>query len=436
MCCVGKWVAASVITALVACAGYVQFTSVDAAQPPDAKEAKETKVDLTALREAVNVAMKRGDNVDEIARALDAFAKVAPTVKSGTVPPELQALRDAVDAAAKKGENVEAITKELVAVEMIVAGKSLAKPRPEPRPEPADPKPVFPNAPFPAFPNQGGLPGGIDVEAFNKAMELRRKAIELMLKNPRDPEAKKMLQEANEMMLKAARGIGANPLMPLLPDVGRVPDRARLGIRMERVPAVAAEQLGLEPNTGIVVSLVMPDSAAEKAGLKVHDIILEFAGKPVNDNPEDFTRRVGEVKNGEKVDIVVLRKGKKVEVKGVELPEAAKRPAADLLLPNLFPELPMNPAANPAPRRGGLPAGFTAVEYTTGNGSFTLKAKKGEAKFTLTGTLDDGKPTLTNVTIEDAGKTHTADAVSKLPEAYQEDAGVLLKTIGPRPRRD
>jgi S1-C subfamily serine protease len=138
-------------------------------------------------------------------------------------------------------------------------------------------------------------------------------------------------------MLKAA-GIGGD-VMPLFPGLPRVPDRARLGIRMERVPAVAAEQLGLAPNTGVVVSMVTPNSPAEKAGLKVHDIILEFAGKPVSDNLDDFIRRVGEVKAGEKIDIVVMRKGKKVEVKGVELPEvkpAGVRPAV--------PNLPLNPA--------------------------------------------------------------------------------------------
>jgi hypothetical protein len=289
----------------------------------------------------------------------------------------LQALRNAVDAAARKGENVEVITKELVAVEMAVAGKSLAKPRPEPRPQPQPgfPQPVpFPE--FPAFPNPGigGGVGGIDVEMFNKAMELRRKAAELMLKNPRDPdvikEVEKLQAEAAEMLLKAARngiggaggvgGFGGMPVMPLFPDAGRIPDRARLGIRMERVPAVAVEQLGLEPNTGIAVSMVVAGSPAEKAGLKVHDIILEFAGKPVSDNAEDFARRVSDVKVGEKVDLVVLRKGKKVEVKGVELPEPPKRPAFPQAFPQPFPVPPVpgglpNQPAKPLPLPGVLP---------------------------------------------------------------------------------
>lgn len=440
MCCIGKCFAAAVLATAAAVLGFNHLTLLDAAQPPkpEAKGASGAKpVDLTALRDAVSAASKRGENVEEIRAALDAFAKVAPSARPGSVPPELQRLRDAVDAAASKGENVEAIAKELAAVERAVAGKSLARPKPEPRPEPKPGLnlPPFPEPAFPDLPNLGGGLPGIDVEAFNKATELRMKAMELMAKNPRDPEARKLLQEANEAMMKAVGGGlrgGMAPLAPLFGELGRVPDRARLGIRMERVPAVAADQLGLEPNAGVVVSMVMPDSAAEKAGLKVHDIVLEFAGKPVDGNLEDFVRRVGEVKAGEKVNLVVLRKGKKVEVKGVELPEA--KPA----VPNLrvkplpvAPNLPPNPAFRPPVVRA--PAGFGSVSYTNANGSFTLKGSKGDVRYTLTGTVGErGKPTLTGATVEDGGQTHTAESVAKLPGAYRADAEQLLKAIGSR----
>lgn len=361
MCC-------AAFAVLAAWAGGGFFTE---SGPPAAFARDEVKgVDLTALRDAVAAAAKKGENVDEILKALDTFAKTNPQPKAGRVPPELQALRDAVDAAAKKGENVEAITKELVAIEMSVAGRALTRPKPEPRPEPPDPIPPGrlpprplppPDFPFPAFPNPGpgigGIGGGgIDVETFNKAMELRRKAMELILKDPNDPEARKEAQklqaEAAELMLKAARGLAGGPNglggIPGMP--APFPDRARLGIRLERVPPVAVEQLGLEPNTGIAVSLVQPGSAAEKAGLKVHDIILEFAGKAVSDDTEEFIRRVNAVKVGEKVDLVLLRKGKKVEVKGVELPAAqAFRPPQPAGPPAVDPARPMKLLPLPAP---------------------------------------------------------------------------------------
>jgi len=456
---VGKWVVTFALLASGATWIGLSLIAQDAKPPApaapvaDAKDAK--PVDLTGLRDAIDAASKRGENVDEIKKALAAFEKSGPKVKSGTVPPELQALRDAVDDAARKGENVEAIAKELTAVEMAVAGKSLAKPRPQPQPQP-DPGPVpdLPFQPFPGLPplpNAGPLPGGVDVELFNKAMELRRKALDMMLKNPRDPEVikeqQKLLAEANDLMMKAIRNMGGGRLAPmpqLFPDLGRIPDRVRLGIRMEHIPALAVEQLGLEPNTGIAVSMVMPGSVAEKAGLKVHDIILEFAGKPVSDNLEDFVRRVNEVKAGEKIDIVVLRKGKKVDVKGVELPEAAKRPAPlvnpALPLPGLLPELPVDPALpiNPllvAPKLTvrGLPAGFNNVNVTVQNGTFKLTAMKGATKFILTGaTAADGGVTLENATVERDGKTQTADSLDKLTGDDRADVEKLLKTFNPR----
>lgn len=357
--------------AVVASAALWAGVSVVAQDPkPDARA---KSADLTALREAVAAAAKRGENVDEIKTALDALEKALPTAAAGRVPPELQALRDAVDAAGRKGENVEAITKELLAVEMAVAGKSLAKPKPDPvrpNPDPFRPNPVRPLVPFPQpFPIMPNPPrvgggGGVDVDMFNKAMEIRRKALEMMVKNPNDAEVRKEMQkllaEANELMLKAAGG-GAGridpvmpvvPLFPAFPDAGRLPDRARLGIRLERVAAVAAEQLGLDPGTGIAVTLVTPGSVAEKIGLRVHDIVVEFGGKPVTDNTEDFIRRVNAVGKGEKVNIVVLRKGKRVEMKDVELPliAAPRQPAFPALplpgapgLPNVAPLLPPDP---------------------------------------------------------------------------------------------
>jgi len=347
-------VATGVLATVATWAGVAHFTPVDAgpitgAPREDAKPAADAKaVDLIALRALIEAATKRGENVDEVRKAFDLFEKSAPRTGTAAVPSELQALRDAVDAAARKGEDVEAITKELAAVEKAVTGRSLAKARSEPRREP-DP---LPNPGVLPFPNPDI--GGIDPKLFNKAMELQRKAGELMLKNPRDPEAIKEAQrlrtEATELLLKAARGGGAGglPIAPLFPELERNQDRVRFGIRMDRVPAVAAEQLGLEPNTGIVVALVMPGTAAEKAGLKLYDIILEFAGKPVTDNAEDFAQRVNDVKAGEKVDLVLLRKGKKVEVKGIELPDVPRRPAQ----PAPFPALPLPglaPQAAPAP---------------------------------------------------------------------------------------
>ncbi|MBP3957343.1 PDZ domain-containing protein [Gemmata sp. G18] len=344
----GKWAA---VVGFVGAAVWLGFSlTAQELKPTPTADAKGT--DLTALRDVVTAATKRGENVDEVRKALEAFEKALPTIKSGRVSPELQALRDAVDAAAKKGENVEAVLKELAAVEVAITGRSLAKPRPEPRPElPPNPfnNPPALDLPLPVVPFPD--PGRIDRDAVQKAMDLRMKALEMLKANPEAPEAMKLFMEANELMLKAMRnGDGAAvPLFPAFPDAGRVPDRARFGIRMEKLTAITTEQLGIEPNVGVAVAAVVPDSAAEKAGLRVHDIILEFAGKVVSDNTDDFVRQVSAVRAGEKVDLVVMRRGKKVEVKGVVLPDVGRQPVPPRLpvpVPGL---LPVAPKLQPLP---------------------------------------------------------------------------------------
>src|SRR5258707_1031507 len=70
-------------------------------------------------------------------------------------PPELADLRKAVEEAARKGENVDEIRKQLDALEKALAGKAWVKPKPvEEPPAPAFPQPAFPQPVFPqpAFP--------------------------------------------------------------------------------------------------------------------------------------------------------------------------------------------------------------------------------------------------------------------------------------------
>ena len=55
--------------------------------------------------------------------------------QAGEAPPELAALRDAVETAAKKGENVEAIAKELGLIEKALTGREYERPKPPPPPK-------------------------------------------------------------------------------------------------------------------------------------------------------------------------------------------------------------------------------------------------------------------------------------------------------------
>jgi serine protease Do len=83
--------------------------------------------------------------------------------------------------------------------------------------------------------------------------------------------------------------------------------RGYIGIQFAELTLEVAHGLGLKEDTkGIIVSEVMEDSPAEKAGLKRYDVIVEFEGKPVGKSNE-FRNRVAMLNPGAKVQMVIVR---------------------------------------------------------------------------------------------------------------------------------
>ena len=85
-------------------------------------------------------------------------------------------------------------------------------------------------------------------------------------------------------------------------------------------PRTQAPRLGIMPGNyeakdgGVLVEDVSPGGAAEKAGVKAQDIIVEIAGKPVT-NIEAYMAAMAGQKADREIEIVVLRKDKKVTLK-------------------------------------------------------------------------------------------------------------------------
>jgi hypothetical protein len=88
---------------------------------------------------------------------------------------------------------------------------------------------------------------------------------------------------------------------------------AYLGVISAAVPEVLAEHLGLEAGQGIVVSALMPDGPAAKAGVAVHDVITSVAGDPVG-SPEELTVRINARKPAEKIRVNLIHQGKPAEL--------------------------------------------------------------------------------------------------------------------------
>jgi serine protease Do len=87
----------------------------------------------------------------------------------------------------------------------------------------------------------------------------------------------------------------------------------QLGVRLEEVDKDAVTRLRLKEEKGALVTEVLKDSAAEKAGILKDDVIVKFQGESVL-TAAQLARLVRDVPSGRKVDIDLVRNGAPVKV--------------------------------------------------------------------------------------------------------------------------
>ena len=106
--------------------------------------------------------------------------------------------------------------------------------------------------------------------------------------------------------------------------------RGMLGVQGGEVNSELAEALGLDSSKGAFVSQVVPDSAADKAGLKAGDVIVSVNGKSI-DSFSELRAKVATLGAGKEVTLGIIRDGKDKTFK-VTLGEQneTKTQAADL----------------------------------------------------------------------------------------------------------
>jgi beta-lactamase regulating signal transducer with metallopeptidase domain len=248
---------------------------------------------------------------------------------------------------------------------------------------------------------------------------------------------KQMQRQQAQMMRKMMRARGGMPGGLGGFDNHLFPERGRLGVIIDEPSPTLVSQLDLPKGQGLVIEEVQGESPAFKAGLKQHDILLEFNGKPVPSEPEEFTKLVAEVKAKTPVDAVVLRKGKKETIKSITMAEM-KEPA------NNFPGFPGNNLPNfgvvapplqaiPAPIAPGGNFGFGAgagqgVMTTTfrNNDNFTTRHQEGSLVITVTGKVADGKAKVNEIKVQDGAESHKYESVDKVAEQYRDKVKNLV----------
>jgi beta-lactamase regulating signal transducer with metallopeptidase domain len=390
----------------------------DDQKPQPAEGRKAPADDVAAIKKAITDAAKKGDT-DEVQRQVDRLEKA------------LRAQRDRGDRRPERNPNL------------------LREPQPPQPPQP------------PAFP---GFPGGqfrFDVpspERMREAMEQAERAMKEAMEKLKDsPEAREQMEKAlqeyrkamEKGMKRAEEGLKkaaeaqekwrqAHPDAPFPPgfgegfgrgfQFGRRPGSPRFGVAVAPVTEALAEQLGLPTDQGVVVAQVLPGSPAEKAGVKKNDVILSFAGKDIDGDVTKFAEAVAQVKPGQKVDVVVLRKGKKETLKGVELPEPPKferrGPGEGFGFPGKgqFREFKFAPGT----------IGFEKMAVSVTDDQFTIDATKGDTRYRLTGTIEDGKAVPSKIEVTEAGQKKGASykSVNDVPEEHRAAVKQLLGSVG------
>ena len=113
----------------------------------------------------------------------------------------------------------------------------------------------------------------------------------------------------------------AKNVITQLQEKGEV-ERAWIGVEIQPLTDELAEGFGRDNDYGALVSKVTPDAPAEKAGIKIGDIILSFNGSDVK-AMRDLPRVVAQSTVGKKSSIVVWRDGeeKTLNIKTERFPD-------------------------------------------------------------------------------------------------------------------
>lgn len=114
----------------------------------------------------------------------------------------------------------------------------------------------------------------------------------------------------------------AQSIMGQLVQTGKVV-RGWLGVSIQELTPELASQFGVGETKGVLVSDVMDDSPAKKAGFERADVIVEYDGKSM-DSPTHLRNAVAQTPVGKKVTVKILRdkKPKTIDVTIVEQPKS------------------------------------------------------------------------------------------------------------------
>jgi serine protease Do len=130
------------------------------------------------------------------------------------------------------------------------------------------------------------------------------------------------------MIVQPGQGIGfaipinlARTIMQELIKTGKVV-RPWIGIGLQDITPDLMKFFNLKEKEGALISQVYSGSPAEQVGLKAGDVVIEVDGVKIKSS-QDVVREVLKKKVGQKVNFVILREGKRLEISvtAAQMPE-------------------------------------------------------------------------------------------------------------------
>jgi len=134
----------------------------------------------------------------------------------------------------------------------------------------------------------------------------------------------------------------ARHVMEQLIDKGKVV-RGFLGVTIQDVDEELAKSFDLPHTRGALVTKVVPDSPADKAGLREEDFIVAVGSRPVA-NKDELRNRIAQLSPGQRVVLTVIRHGKRMKL----TVKIGHQPA------DMFAKYPSRPERAETPKRYGL----------------------------------------------------------------------------------
>lgn len=172
----------------------------------------------------------------------------------------------------------------------------------------------------------------------------------------------------------------AEKVMTDIMEKGRVV-RGWLGVGIQNVSAELAKNFNLDRAEGVIVTEVMKNGPAEKAGFKVEDVILELNGERIK-NVTHLSTRIGSTDPGTKINLKVLRNGNEKSIPVTIGEHPAERPQASAgrqSMENLgFTVSDMTPALRSRYDIGDDETGIIVIDVNQGSTAFQAGLREGD----------------------------------------------------------